>query len=151
MTTVLLATDAASVHDEVDAALVDDETTLIRLNAGRDVLPAVQEHEPDLVVLDLQIGNMGGMATCLSLRLEEGAGRLDRVPVIMLLDRAHDVFLARRSDADGWLVKPLDGLRLRRAADAVLAGEAWHEGVPEDAPQVENMVPAGISPEPEGV
>ena len=29
----------------------------------------------------------------------------------MLLDRDADVFLARRSDADGWLVKPLDAFR----------------------------------------
>lgn len=150
MTTVLLATDASSVHDEVDAALADDATKVIRLNAGRDVLPAMPEHQPDLVVLDLQIGNMGGMATCMSLRLEEGAGRLDRVPVIMLLDRAHDVFLARRSDADGWLVKPLDGFRLRRAADAVLAGEPWHEGLADDAPAVEAMVPASTTTEPAG-
>ena len=62
------------------------------------------------------------MATCMQLRLEEGAGRLPQLPVLMLLDRHADVFLARRSDADGWLVKPLDAFRLRRAADALLAG-----------------------------
>ena len=35
----------------------------------------------------------------------------------MLLDRRPDVFLARRSGAEGWMVKPLDPLRLRRADD----------------------------------
>ena len=40
----------------------------------------------------------------------------------MLLDREADVFLARRSEADGWLVKPLDAFRLRRAATAILDG-----------------------------
>ena len=75
---------------------------------------------PDLVVLDLQIGNMGGIAACLHLRHEAGAGRLPDVPVLMLLDRQADVFLARRSDADGWVVKPLDAFALRRAATAIL-------------------------------
>lgn len=150
MTTVLLATDATWIHDQVDAALVDDDTTLLTVEAGRDVLPAVQEHSPDLVVLDLQIGNMGGMATCLSLRLEEGAGRLERSRVLMLLDRTDDVFLARRSDADGWLVKPLDAFRLRRAAEAVLGGDTWQEGVPEDAAAVDPMIPAVEADEPEG-
>ena len=37
------------------------------------------------MVLDLQIGNMGGMATCLDLRLEESADRLPHVGVLMLL------------------------------------------------------------------
>ena len=76
------------------------------LESGKQLLPAVQEGVPDLAVIDLQIGNMGGMAACLDLRLEEGAGRLPHVPVLMLLDRRPDVFLARRSQADGWLVKP---------------------------------------------
>ena len=47
----------------------------------------------------------------------------------MLLDRIADVFLARRSGADGWLVKPLDPLRLRRAVRAVLRGDTYHEGL----------------------
>jgi DNA-binding response OmpR family regulator len=47
----------------------------------------------------------------------------------MLLDRTADVFLARRSGADGWLVKPIDALRLRRATDAVLDGRTFTEGL----------------------
>ena len=128
MPVVLLATDADRLHDEVDAALGDDTTSVHRVRSGREVIPAVNELDPDLVVLDLQIGNMGGMATCLSLRSEEGAGRLRRRAVLMLLDRHADVFLARRSDADGWLIKPLDAFRIRRAAGALLAGGEHHEG-----------------------
>lgn len=139
MSEVLLATDADWIRDDVEAALVDDSTSVAVVNAGADVLPAVEATDPDLVVLDLQVGSMGGMATCLTLRLEEGAGRLERRPVLMLLDRSQDVFLARRSDADGWLIKPIDAFRLRRAARALLAGETWTEGVPEDAP-----VPADV-------
>jgi DNA-binding response OmpR family regulator len=122
---VLLATDADHLHDEVDAALADDATSVARVRAGQDVLPAVVELDPDVVLLDLQIGNMGGMAACLSLRLEEGAGRLERRPIVMLLDREADTFLARRAEADGWLVKPLDALGLRRATTAVLAGGSF--------------------------
>jgi len=124
---VLLATDADWIHDDIDAALGDSKTTVRRVRRGVDVLPAIAESEPDLVVLDLQIGNMGGMAACMSIRLEEGAGRLDHLPVLMLLDRDADLFLARRCEADGWLIKPLDAFRLRRAADALLAGGEWHE------------------------
>lgn len=130
MPVVLLATDADRLHDEVDAALGDDTISVHRVRSGREVVPAVKQLSPDLVVLDLQIGNMGGMATCLSLRSEEGAGRLERRAVLMLLDRTADIFLARRADADGWLVKPLDAFRLRRAAEALLAGGEYHEGNP---------------------
>ena len=54
---------------------------------------------------------MGGMAVTMALRLDESAGMLPHVPVLMLLDRRADVHLARRSGADGWLIKPLDPLR----------------------------------------
>ena len=73
-------------------------------------------------MLDLQIGNMGGIAACLHLHHEAGAERLPEVPVLMLLDRQADVFLARRSDADGWVVKPLDAFSLRKVATAILEG-----------------------------
>jgi DNA-binding response OmpR family regulator len=141
VTTVLLATDADWIIDEVDAALADDDTRVLRVRAGVDVLPACESLEPDLVLLDMQIGNMGGMAACMAIRHEEGFDRLPLTPVIMLLDRAADVFLARRCDADGWLVKPLDPIRLRRATAAVLAGDTWEEGVPVE-PALEPADPA---------
>jgi two-component system nitrate/nitrite response regulator NarL len=62
------------------------------------------------------------MATCLDLRLEERAERIPPQRVVMLLDREADVFLARRAEADAWVVKPLDPLALRRTAQDALAG-----------------------------
>jgi DNA-binding response OmpR family regulator len=130
--TVLLATDADWIYDEVEAALADAHTTVHRVRAGVDVIAACLQVVPDLVVLDLQIGNMGGMAACLAIRHEEEADRLPTTGVIMLLDRTADVFLARRCDADGWLVKPLDAFRLHEAAQVVLAGGDYHDGEPAD-------------------
>ncbi len=132
MPDILIAADADFVVDEVVASISGPGTELRVARRGIEVAPAARERLPDLVVCDLQIGSMGGMAVTMDLRHEEGAGRLDRVPVLMLLDRDADVYLARRSGADGWLVKPLDPFRLRRAADAVLAGEGTFDGVDPD-------------------
>jgi DNA-binding response OmpR family regulator len=120
MPEVLIATDADAVFAEVEAALVDESTSIVRVRSGQAVAGAVAASTPDLVVLDMQIGNMGGIAACLHLRHEAGAGRLPSVPVLMLLDRQVDVFLARRSGADGWVVKPLDAFALRTAATTIL-------------------------------
>ncbi len=122
MSTVLLATDADRVHDEVEAALSGDHD-LVRVHAGAAVLDAVTEHDPALVVLDLQIGNMGGMAACLDLRLEQRAERIPDQRIVMLLDRVADEWLAGQAEADAWLVKPIDPLALQRMVDEVLAGE----------------------------
>jgi DNA-binding response OmpR family regulator len=131
---VLVATDAKSVRDEVVAALSGPDTSLSVVRSGGDVLPLVRERRPDLVVLDLQIGNMGAMAVTMELRLEASAGRAPHVPVLMLLDRRADVFLALRSHAEGWLIKPLEPFRLKRAALAVMAGRTVREGLPDDHP-----------------
>ena len=129
MPDVLLATDADWIYDEVDAALAAPGTVVRRTRTGAEVVPAAKEKAPHLVVLDMQIGNMGGMAACMALHLEESGGRLPHLPVLMLLDRHADVFLAQRSQADGWLLKPLDAFRLRRAAQALLRGGTFREGV----------------------
>ncbi len=127
MPDVLIASDAPWIREDVRAVLVDPDTTVREVTRGAEVLPAVRERVPDLAVLDLQIGKMGAVAVCLDLRLEEGAGRLPHVPVIILLDRRADVFLARRAQAEGWVVKPLDPMRLSRAIRTVMAGGTYED------------------------
>ncbi|MEO6123322.1 MAG: response regulator [Ilumatobacteraceae bacterium] len=117
---VLIATDAQWVADDVVAALGDSQTSFTVCRNGRDVTPVVKARTPDLAILDLQSGSMGGMAVSMNLRLDESAGAVPYIPVLMLLDRQADVFLARRSGADGWLIKPLDPLKIQRAVDAIL-------------------------------
>lgn len=129
MPTILLATDADHVLDEVDAALADDNTTVYRVRRGIDVLSAIDTVAPDLVILDEQIGNMGGIATCMAIRNAESVDAIPITAVLVLLDRAHDSFLARRAEVDGWLIKPLDAVRLREAARVLMAGEAYADPV----------------------
>ena len=127
MATIVVASDAPSVRAEVASALDEPDTELIEVSSGPEVAPAVDEHEPDLVVVDMQMGNMGAMAVCMELRLEASYGNLPEVPVLILLDRRADVFLAKRAGADGWVVKPLDPLRLRRAVTALSEGGTYHD------------------------
>lgn len=127
---ILLATDADWIVDEVTAALGGPDTTFTVCRDGRLVAGVVKGRVPDLAILDLQVGSMGGMAITMDLRLDESSGNAPHVPAIMLLDRQADLFLAQRSGADGWLIKPLDALRLRRAMMAVTQGGTYFEGLP---------------------
>ncbi len=94
---------------------------------GPDVIHRVKQGGIDLVIVDMQIGAMGGMAICMDLRHEESYGAADPVSVLMLLDRRPDVFLARRSGAEGFVVKPLDPQRTRSAVRALLAGDGYED------------------------
>ena len=137
---ILVVSDAATIRADVRAALPDLAITVQELTRGSEVRAAVARRKPDLVVLDQQIGKMGAMAVCMDLVLEAGGGRLPRVPVLILLDRRADVFLARHAGADGWVMKPVDPLRLSEAIARLLAGERY-----EDDAQVPPTVPV---PEP---
>ncbi len=127
---ILLATDADWIVNEVTAALGSPDTTFTVCSEGRVVSKVVAERQPDLAILDLQIGSMGGMAVTMALRLDESGGTLPHTNVLMLLDRVADEFLAKRSGAEGWIVKPLDALRLKQAAAVIAAGGLYANAMP---------------------
>lgn len=127
MPDILVATDSARVHDEIRSVIAGPDTTVRWVLRGEAVRDEINARPTNLAIVDMQIGTMGGVAVCLDLRLESDAGRLDPCPVLLVLDRRPDVFLARRSGAEGWVVKPLDPIRLRKAVSALLGGGTWHD------------------------
>jgi len=125
--TVLLASDLASLRHELRTMLEGPDVFIEEASNGREVLARVKRGDIDLVILDMQIGSMGAMAICMDLRHEESYGASEPVAVLMLLDRRPDVFLARRSGAEGFVVKPLDPQRVRSAVRALLRGEGYED------------------------
>lgn len=117
---IVVAADGAWVRAQVRNALAGRDVEVVEVTRGQDVRETVDRHHPALVILDLQIGNMGGIATAIDLHLEASADRLPDVPILLLLDREHDRFLARRAAVDAELVKPVDPGTLRRAVTALL-------------------------------
>ncbi len=127
MAKIVLVSDARTVLEELRAVVDDGVNELFELNDGAQARVAATAEEPDLVIADSQVQSMGGFAVCLDLKLEASGGRLPTIPTLVLLDRRADVFLARRAGAEGFLVKPLDPLRLRRAVTALLAGGTYED------------------------
>ena len=127
MPEILIAADAQNVFDDIRSVVEDPETTVRWVRSGEAVREEMNRKPADLVIADMQIGTMGGIAVALDLKLEADAGRVEPRPVLLVLDRRPDVFMARRSGAEGWLLKPLDPIRLRTAVAALLAGGTWHD------------------------
>jgi len=103
------------------------DVIISEVTSGPAVLQAVRAGGVDLVICDLQMGAMGAMAVCSELRNDESFGATEPVAFMMLLDRRADVFLARRSGAEGFVVKPLDPQRVRAAVRALLRGEGYED------------------------
>jgi DNA-binding NarL/FixJ family response regulator len=127
MANILLISDATVVLDELLAVVDNGENEVTSLRNADRLRTTVDSTRPDLVITDCQVQSMGGIAICLDLKLEESGGRLPHVPVLILLDRRADVFLATTAAAEGFLVKPLDPIRLRLAVEALLAGGTYRD------------------------
>jgi DNA-binding NarL/FixJ family response regulator len=125
--TVLLASDLASLRRELETMLAGPDILIEETSSGPETIERVKRGDIDLVIVDLQIGAMGGMAITMELRNLESYGGAESVSVLMLLDRRPDVFLARRAGADGFIVKPLDPQRMRSAVRALLRGEEYED------------------------
>lgn len=131
---ILVAADADYVVNDVVSALTGPDTSFTITHEGRDVSPIVADRTPDLVILDLQIGSMGAMAATMALRLDASSGNAPDVKILMLLDRAADIHLAKRSAANAWIVKPFDAITLQVAVNAALAEPVDLLEVPEAEP-----------------
>lgn len=127
MAYVVIVSDARSVLNDLRAVIDDGENDIVEVLSGAEVRGVVADDAPDIVIADCQIQNMGGIAVCHDLKLEESGNRIPHVPVLLLLDRRADVFLAKRCGAEGFLIKPLDPIRLRKAVEALLEGGTYFD------------------------
>jgi DNA-binding response OmpR family regulator len=123
VSTIVVAADAKWVRDLVKSACTAKDQRVVEVTRGQQMRDVVGRETPDLVILDMQIGNMGGLAVAIDLRLEGSAGRIPDTSILLLLDREADRFLAKRVDADAELVKPVDPGTLRRTVAELLARE----------------------------
>lgn len=120
MTRVLVVADAAWTRNDVHAALTSPDFELVDHADPTTVATTVAVGDVDAVVVDLQVAAMGGMAVARSVRENATVRGSDPIPVVLLLDREADKFLAGRSSAATWVVKPFTAHQLRNAVEGAL-------------------------------
>lgn len=118
MPTALVIADANWVVDEVTSALSFGDWEIASLADPRLAAATVKESLPDVVIIDLQVHSMGGMAIVRAIREVFQDSPPPRT--VLLLDRSADTFIARRARADAAVVKPFTAGELR----AAVAGNA---------------------------
>ena len=88
---------------------------LTEISDPRAVVDQVRVLRPDVVIIDLQVASMGGMAVTRSLKSTAIVEGWKPLTIVLLLDRSADAFLAKRAGADAWVTKPATPGELRRA------------------------------------
>jgi CheY-like chemotaxis protein len=113
MPSALLIADTTWVVNDVQASLSRGDWQIEVIDEPVSAAARVEETNPDVVVVDLQVRNMGGMAVVRDIRATVAPESMPRL--VILLDRSVDGFLAKRAGADAWVLKPFTDHDLRTA------------------------------------
>jgi DNA-binding NarL/FixJ family response regulator len=119
---VLVVDDDALVRAGLSMLLAgaDDIEIVGEAADGSEVAPAVRELEPDVVLMDIRMPRMDGLAATELLRAQAGA---PEVIVLTTFEADEYVLRALRAGASGFLLKDTPPADIVRAMRAVAAGE----------------------------
>jgi DNA-binding NarL/FixJ family response regulator len=119
---VLVVDDDALVRAGLSMLLAGVEEIVIVGEAadGSEVAHAVAEHEPHIVLMDIRMPGMDGLAATELLRAHDDA---PEVIVLTTFEVDDDVLRALRAGAGGFLLKDTPPADIVRAVRAVAAGE----------------------------
>lgn len=109
---VLVVSDDAALRREAELAFPDDFDVVVARDA-RTAEAELDAWTPAVVVVDLLAGSAGGFALGRDMSQDR---RLAHVPILMLIDRHQDEWLARQGGASATRTKPIDAAELAAAA-----------------------------------
>jgi DNA-binding NarL/FixJ family response regulator len=120
---VLIADDDALVRAALSMMLsgTEDIRVVAEVADGAEVGPAVDAFRPDVVLMDIRMPRMDGLAATEALRARPGA---PSVIVLTTFDADDHVLRALRAGASGFLLKDTPPPEILKAVRLVAAGEA---------------------------
>ena len=123
MTRILLADDHPMIQAAVEAMLRGSDYQLVaKAGSGAEALDAIAEHNPEIVVLDVQMPDGTGLGVLRKLRSDGD----DRSIVLLTASIDEAGFAeALKLKVDGVLLKTSDPALLIDCLDSVRGGEEW--------------------------
>ncbi|MEQ1872771.1 MAG: response regulator transcription factor [Ilumatobacteraceae bacterium] len=102
---ILLADDDRAIREALTRALTLEGYDVVQASDGAQALAAIEQHKPDVAILDVMMPNVDGLTVCRVLRAER-----NRVPVLMLTARTEtsDRVAGLDAGADDYLAKPFE-------------------------------------------
>ena len=116
---ILVADDEPNQLELLTFNLVQADYEVIRADDGRQALDMIEEHRPDLVIIDWMMPHMSGIDVCRTLRARSETRQL---PIIMLSARGEegDRTLGLDIGADDYISKPFSPRELISRVRALL-------------------------------
>jgi two-component system response regulator MprA len=105
---ILVVEDEPGIAGFVRRGLIFEGFNVEVATNGREALNAIQDSNPDVVVLDIMLPEIDGLEVCRRIRAVEAAEGRPSTPILMLTarDAVSDRVTGLESGADDYLVKP---------------------------------------------
>jgi len=100
--TILIVEDEPILREIMKDYLLEEGFEVLEASDGKDALSLFQEHEVDLILLDIMLPELDGWSVCRRIR------KISNVPIIMLTARSDedDTLLGFELGADDYVTKP---------------------------------------------
>ncbi len=127
--TVLIVEDEQDIRELLAYNLEKEGYATLQAADGKEGLDMARARKPDLILLDLMLPKLDGLAVCRE--LERDAATV-RIPIIMLTARGEDVdrILGFELGADDYVVKPFNIRELLLRIRAILRRQTLVESNP---------------------
>lgn len=117
---ILIVSGGPRVTSQITTALLGEDFTYVEVRTPQRALKVLEEDASfDLVLADCDTHPTGGFFLAREVRLREADGA-DLPPVVLLVSRPQDEYLARWAEADAWIVKPVDAFDLAEVIEALI-------------------------------
>jgi diguanylate cyclase (GGDEF)-like protein len=118
--TILIADDSYSERQTVCASLAPGGYRILEVSDGVAAIAVAHAERPSLVILDVYLPRMNGVAVCRALKAL--CTEANYLPILMVSSRAsvNARIEGLRSGADDFMAKPIDPKELRTRVDALL-------------------------------
>src|SRR5713101_3763556 len=135
---ILVVDDVPDNVEILQLRLESQGYEIITAGDGEAAVATVRERLPDLVLLDIQMPKLDGIAALKELKADPG---LPFIPVILVTARADakDVIAGIEAGGDDYLTKPVDQAALMARVRAMLRIKALHDTVQDQARRLEDQ------------
>lgn len=106
--TILVVDDEKEIRDLVKIYLQNEDYNVLQSSNGLEALSLIETEEINLIILDVMMPKLDGIATCIKIREKIN------VPIIMLSAKSEDIdkILGLTTGADDYVSKPFNPLEL---------------------------------------
>ena len=119
-TLALVIDDSITVRRVTQRLLERNGMRVLTARDGVDAIEVLQEHQPDIILLDIEMPRMDGYEVAAHVRAD---ARLKDIPIIMITSRAGDKHRARAIEigVDDYLGKPYQEAQLLEAIEPLVS------------------------------